>query len=328
MDRTQLQSIINFIWGVADDLLRDKIHKTKYRDVILPMAVIRRLDSILEPTKEKVIENYNKYINFENKEFLASITGVPFYNYSNFTLKSLCNDPKNIRINFENYLDSFSPNVLEIITKFEFKNQLNKLEDANILFAVIERFCSPKINFSINPTLDDNGNVTQEGLSNLGMGYVFEELIRKFNEESNEGAGEHFTPRDIIKLMTYLVYLPVKDKLQSKIFLIYDNACGTGGMLTESKNFIIDKKGPIKSNAKIYLYGQESNSEIYAICKADMLIKGEDANRIKFGSTLSKNLFGEGSENLKFDFMLANPPYGKAWGEDQKLINAKNGGGL
>ena len=292
MNANDFQSMVNFIWSVADDLLRDIYVKGKYRDVILPMTILRRIDVMLEPTKERVIQTYETYKDkLENKDsLLCGVNGsnMKFYNYSKFTLQSLLNDPKNIRINFENYLDSFSENIKDIISKFKFKNQLDTLEEANILFGVIERFCSPKINFSMNPILDSKGNIIQEGLSNLAMGYIFEELIRRFNEENNEEAGEHFTPREIIQLMTHLVFLPVKDEIQKGTYLIYDNACGSGGMLTESKNFITDPQGVIKSNASIHLYGQEINPETYAICKADMLIKGEDSDNIKYGSPLAK----------------------------------------
>lgn len=326
MDTTHFQSIINFIWSVADDLLRDIYVKGKYRDVILPMTIIRRIDVLLQPSKQKVIDSYNKYKDkIENLESMLGGqhgSGLGFYNHSNFTLDSLCNDPKNIRVNFENYLDSFSPNIQDIISKFKFKNQLDTLEEANILFQIIERFCSPKVNFSINPILDSKGNIIHEGLSNLGMGYVFEELIRKFNEENNEEAGEHFTPREIIELMTHLIFLPVKEYIKDGTFLIYDNACGSGGMLTESKDFVTNKQGLIQSKADFYLYGQEINPETYAICKADMLIKGEETNRIKYGSTLSDDKLSD----LKFDFMLTNPPYGKSWEKDQKAINVSKKG--
>ncbi|MBZ7972712.1 N-6 DNA methylase [Campylobacter molothri] len=327
MDTARFQPIINFIWGVADDLLRDVYVKGKYRDIILPMTVLRRVDVILEPTKDKILDLYEQFKDkIDSFDFLGMSTGngLGFYNYSKFTLQTLLNDPKNIRVNFENYLDGFSENIKDIISKFEFKNQLDRLENANILFGVIERFCSPKINLSIAPILDSKGNIIQEGLSNLGMGYVFEELIRKFNEENNEEAGEHFTPREIIDLMTHLVFLPVKEQINKpdKIFLIYDNACGSGGMLTESKEFITDPQGLIQSKAKIYLYGQEINPETYAICKADMLIKGEDPNNIKYGSTLSDDQHKE----TKFDFMLTNPPYGKSWENDQKILRVEKKG--
>lgn len=318
MNTSDFQSIINFIWSVADDLLRDVYVKGKYRDVILPMTILRRIDVILEPTKDQVLKTYNSYKdkidNLDNMLGGKMGSSLGFHNHSNFTLQTLLNDPQNIRINFENYLDSFSENIKDIIAKFKFKNQLDTLDEANILYGVIERFCSPKINLSINPILDDKGNVLHKGLSNLGMGYVFEELIRKFNEENNEEAGEHFTPREIIELMTHLVFLPIKDKIQKSAFLVYDNACGSGGMLTESKDFITDPQGLIQSQASIYLYGQEINPETYAICKADMLIKGEDPDNIKYGSTLSDDKLG----HLKFDFMLTNPPYGKSWEKDQK----------
>ncbi len=326
MNINQFQPIISFIWGVADDLLRDIYVKGKYRDVILPMTILRRIDVMLEPTKERVIQTYetnkDKLENMDGLLCSANGSNMGFYNYSKFTLQSLLNDPKNIRVNFENYLDSFSTNIQDIITKFKFKNQLDTLEEANILFGVIERFCSPKINFSMNPILDSKGNIIQEGLSNLAMGYIFEELIRRFNEENNEEAGEHFTPREIIQLMTHLVFLPVKDEIQKGAYLIYDNACGSGGMLTESKNFITDPQGVIKSNASIHLYGQEINPETYAICKADMLIKGENPDNIKYGSTLSEDKL----QDLKFDFMLTNPPYGKSWENDQKILGIEKKG--
>lgn len=321
MKAQEFQPIVNFIWSVADDLLRDVYVKGKYRDVILPMTILRRIDVILEPTKQKVLKTYNTYKGtIENFDDILGRSNrgsnLGFHNHSNFTLQTLLNDPQNIRINFENYLEGFSENIKDIIAKFKFKNQLDTLDEANILYGVIERFCSPKVNFSIDPVLDSAGNVIHTGLSNLGMGYIFEELIRRFNEENNEEAGEHFTPREIIELMTHLVFLPIKDKIQKGAFLIYDNACGSGGMLTESKDFITDPQGLIQSQASIYLYGQEINPETYAICKADMLIKGENPDHIKYGSTLSDDKLGD----LKFDFMLTNPPYGKSWEKDQKEL--------
>ena len=323
----QFQPIISFIWSVADDLLRDVYVKGKYRDVILPMTILRRLDVILEPTKDKVLETYNKHKDKIDKDTLNTLlcktSEATFYNHSHFTLKKLLNDPKNIRINFENYLEGFSENIKDIITKFKFQNQLDTLEDAKILYGVIERFCSAKINLSMHPIFNDKNELIHKGLSNLGMGYIFEELIRRFNEENNEEAGEHFTPRELIELMTHLVFLPIKDRIQKGTFTIYDNACGSGGMLTESKEFITEQKGLIRSKAEIYLYGQEINPETYAICKADMLIKGENPDNIKYGSTLSEDkLSGE-----KFDFMLTNPPYGKSWEKDQKELDVSKKGG-
>ncbi|MBS4314104.1 type I restriction-modification system subunit M [Campylobacter vulpis] len=324
----QFQPIISFIWSVADDLLRDVYVKGKYRDVILPMTILRRLDVILEPTKDKVLKTYTKHKDMQDKDtlntLLCNASETTFYNHSHFTLKKLLNDPKNIRINFENYLEGFSENIKDIIAKFKFKNQLDTLEEAKILFAVIQRFCSTKINFSMHPIFNDKNELIHKGLSNLGMGYIFEELIRRFNEENNEEAGEHFTPRELIELMTHLVFLPIKDRIQRGTFAIYDNACGSGGMLTESKDFITDEKGLIQSKATIYLYGQEINPETYAICKADMLIKGENPDNIKYGSTLSEDkLSGE-----KFDFMLTNPPYGKSWEKDQKELDVSKKSGI
>lgn len=324
----QFQPIISFIWSVADVSLRDNYKKHEYSDIILPMTILRRLDVILEPTKDKVLETYNKHKDKIDKDTLNTLlcktSEATFYNHSHFTLKKLLDDPKNIRINFENYLEGFSENIKDVINRFEFIKRLDKLDEKKILYGVIERFCSTKINLSMHPIFNDKNELIHKGLSNLGMGYVFEELIRRFNEENNEEAGEHFTPREIIELMTHLVFLPIKDRIQKGTFTIYDNACGSGGMLTESKEFIIDESGPIRSKAEIYLYGQETNDKTYAICKADMLIKGENPDNIKYGSTLSEDkLSGE-----KFDFMLTNPPYGKNWEEDQKELNVSKKGGI
>jgi type I restriction enzyme M protein len=324
MEVKDLQPIINFIWTVADDVLRDVYTKGKYRDIILPMTVIRRLDTILEPTKDRVIQTYNQYKDkLDNLDSLLTGSkfgsGHVFYNHSNFTLQKLLDDPNNIRANFENYLDGFSSNVQDIIGKFKFRNQLDTLEEAEILFTTIEKFCTSKINLSTNPVFDKDGNVIHEGLTNLGMGYVFEDLIRRFNEENNEEAGEHFTPREIINLMTHLTFLPIKDKIKDGTYLVYDNACGSGGMLTEAKKFITDPDGEIQSNATIHMYGQEISPETFAICKADMMIKEENPDNIKYGSTLSNDQLGD----LTFDFMLTNPPYGKSWAKDQKAIGVK-----
>lgn len=309
------QPIVSFIWSCADTL-RDVYVKGKYRDVILPMVVIRRIDAVLEPTKSQVLATYQKHKDKDPSFYSHFLTdkqkgsGHCFYNISPYTLKSLLDSPNHIKDNFETYLNGFSDNIKDIIEKFDFFAQVRKLDDRGILYTIIEKFTSPKINFSIHPT------PTQPALSNLGMGYVFEELIRKFNEENNEEAGEHFTPREVIELMTHLLFLPVRDKFTQDSFSIYDNACGSGGMLTESKKFITDEKGKIVSKAPIELYGQEINAETYAICKADMMIKGENPDNIKFGSTLSNDKFS----GVTFDFMLTNPPYGKDWGDDLKKI--------
>ncbi|MBK5214887.1 MAG: SAM-dependent DNA methyltransferase [Flavobacteriaceae bacterium] len=315
MNQTQHNAIVNFIWSIADDVLRDVYTRGKYRDIILPFTVLRRLDAILEPTKDKVLEMHQKLneMKIDNQgPQLRKTSGYVFYNTSNYTFKRLLNEPGNIRQNLETYLDGFSSNVQDIISKFKLRNQLETLEEGNITFPLIEKFCSSTINVSPNPVTDKDGNVVMEGLTNLGMGYVFEELIRKFNEENNEEAGEHFTPREIIKLMTHLIFEPLKGKIKDGTYLIYDPACGSGGMLTEAEHFA-NKLNP---KATFHLYGQEVNPETYAICKADMLIKDEDPEKIAFGSTLSK----DGFPNLQFDFMISNPPYGKTWKVDKDAI--------
>ncbi|MFA6924823.1 MAG: class I SAM-dependent DNA methyltransferase [Bacteroidales bacterium] len=320
MNHTQHNQIVNFIWSIADDVLRDVYTRGKYRDIILPFTVLRRLDALLEPTKDKILEmheNLNKMKIDNQAPQLKKIAGYVFYNTSPFTFKKLLNEPSNIRQNIENYLDGFSSNVQDIISKFKLRNQLDTMEEGNIAFPLIEKFCSSQINLSPIPVKDKENKIIHEGLSNLGMGYVFEELIRKFNEENNEEAGEHFTPREIIKLMTHLIFEPVKNKIKDGTYLIYDPACGSGGMLTEAENFAKE----INPKATFHLYGQEVNPETFAICKADMLIKDEDPDKIAFGSTLSN----DGFPNLQFDFMLTNPPYGKSWKIDQESILDKKG---
>jgi type I restriction enzyme M protein len=315
MNHTQHNQIINFIWSIADDVLRDVYTRGKYRDIILPFTVLRRLDALLEPTKEKVIEMHQQLnkMKIENQSpQLRKVTGYVFYNTSKYTFKKLLNEPGNIRQNLEYYLDGFSSDVQDIISKFKLRNQLDTMEEGNIMFPLIEKFCSAQINLSPLPVKDKNDKIIHDGLSNLGMGYVFEELIRKFNEENNEEAGEHFTPREIIKLMTHLIFDPVKENIKEGTYLIYDPACGSGGMLTEAEHFALE----INPKATFHLYGQEVNPETFAICKADMLIKEEDPEKVAFGSTLSN----DGFSKLKFDFMLSNPPYGKTWKIDQDSI--------
>ena len=311
-----LQPIINFLFSVADDVLVNTYQKGKYKDVILPMVVIRRLDLLLEPTKDKVLETYNQYKDqMQNLDALLTNqklgSGFAFYNTSPFTLKKILQNPTNIRSNFEDYLNGFSDNVQDIIKQFKFRNEIETLDEANILFSLIEKFCSPKI--ELHP----------DKLPPLAMGYVYEDLVRRFNEENNEEAGEHFTPREIIDLMTHLIFLPVKDKIQQGTYLIYDPCVGSGGMLTIAKNFIQNQEGLIKSKSTIHLYGQESTPFIYATCKSDMLIKGEDPDKIAYGSTLSAYGF---DRELKFDFMLTNPPYGKTWAPDKKILGVGDKG--
>lgn len=305
-----LQPIINFLWTVADDVLVNTYQKGKYKDVILPMVVIRRLDLLLEPTKDLVLKTFKEYRSkLNNLDSLLTSkkhgSGLAFFNTSKFTLRKLLDDPKNLRSNFENYLNGYSENVQDIIKQFKFRNEIETLDEADILFSLIEKFCSPKV--ELHP----------DKLPPLAMGYVYEDLVRRFNEENNEEAGEHFTPREIIDLMTHLVFLPVKDKIKQGTYLIYDPCVGSGGMLTIAKNFMLNPDGLIKSKATVHLYGQESTPFIYATCKSDMLIKGEDPDKIAYGSTLSAYGF---DKNLKFDFMLTNPPYGKTWAPDKKAL--------
>jgi type I restriction enzyme M protein len=318
MNGSKHNEIVSFIWSIADDVLRDVFNRGKYRDVILPFTVIRRIDALLEPTKQDVLDTYKflKKEGVDNFDGLTKETGYPFYNISEFTLSSLLNDPDHIDSNLEKYLDGFDPFVQEIISKFKIRNHLETLQDAGITYALIEKFTSKKINLSPNESTNEKGEKI-EGLTNLGMGYVFEELVRKFNEENNEEAGEHFTPRDIIKLMTEVVFDPVRDQLKTDAsYLIYDPACGTGGMLTEAQDYL---EKFLDNNVTTYLYGQEIQPETYAICTADMLIKGDDPANIYYGSTLTDS----GFSHLKFDFMLTNPPYGKSWKKDKEKIEVR-----
>jgi len=315
--------LVSFIWSIADDCLRDVYVRGKYRDVILPMVVLRRLDALLEPSKTKVMEE----LAFQQGEMglteldesaLQAASGYVFYNISKWTLsqlhKTATNNQQILLANFEEYLDGFSGNVKDIIRRFNLKAQVRHMAAKDVLLDVLEKFTSPYINLTPKDIEDPEGN-RLPALSNLGMGYVFEELIRKFNEENNEEAGEHFTPREVIELMTHLVFDPIKDRLPT-VMTIYDPACGSGGMLTESQNFIEEKYPAQGIQRDIHLYGKEINDETYAICKSDMMIKGNDPAHIRPGSTLSVDEFA----GSRFDFMLSNPPYGKSWASEQKFI--------
>lgn len=323
MNHSVHNKLISFIWSIADDCLRDVYVRGKYRDVILPMVVLRRIDTLLEPTKQAVLTEYHDqkttYKNTELDDYpLEKASGFVFYNTSKWTLKQLHlsanNNNQILLTNFEEYLNGFSKNVKEIIHCFNLKAQIRHMANKDVLLNVIEKFVSPNINLTPKEVEDPDGN-RLPALTNLGMGYVFEELIRKFNEENNEEAGEHFTPREVIELMTHLVFDPIKDQLPP-VLTIYDPACGSGGMLTESQNFI-EEKYPLKGSERmIELYGKEINDETYAICKSDMMIKGNDPQNIKVGSTLSTDEFA----GRPFDFMLSNPPYGKSWASEQKYI--------
>jgi type I restriction enzyme M protein len=327
MEPTQLDWIANFIWGIADDVLRDYYKRGKYRDVILPMTVIRRLDAVLEPTKQAVLamkDSLDKSKITSQEAPLRQAAGQAFYNASPFILRDLRarGRAQTLKADFEAYLDGFSPNVQEIIEKFKFRNQVPTLVEADILGGLIEKFLDPSINLSPNPVLNSDGSVRLPGLDNHGMGTIFEELIRRFNEENNEEAGEHFTPRDIVTLMAELVLKPVADKVVSGAYLVYDGACGTGGMLTVAEQRLLEIAKAHAKDPSIHLYGQEVEPETYAISKADLLLKGEgeEADNFAFGSTLSH----DGFPNLKFDFMLSNPPYGKSWKNDMEKMGGKD----
>lgn len=320
MDNQEYNSIVSFIWGIADDCLRDVYVRGKYRDVILPMTVIRRLDAMLEETKETVLSMKKQLdaAHIDNQwPALCNAAGQAFCNASPFLLKDLTSRGKKqtLEADFKAYLDGFSPNVQEILDKFKFRDQIRTMVDADILGAVIEKFTSPDINLSPKP-----GKLP--GLDNHGMGTIFEELIRRFNEENNEEAGEHWTPRDVVELMADLAFYPVEDQIKDATYSCYDGACGTGGMLTVAQARLLKLAAKQRKKVSIHLFGQEINPETYAICKADMLLKGdgEEAEHIAYGSTLSL----DGNPSRQFDFMLSNPPYGKSWKTDADKLGGKN----
>lgn len=320
MDNQEYNSIVSFIWGIADDCLRDVYVRGKYRDVILPMTVIRRLDAMLEETKENVLimKKQLDAAHIDNQwPALCNAAGQAFCNASPFLLKDLTSRGKKqtLEADFKAYLDGFSPNVQEILDKFKFRNQIRTMVDADILGAVIEKFTSSDINLSPKP-----GKLP--GLDNHGMGTIFEELIRRFNEENNEEAGEHWTPRDVVELMADLAFYPVEDQIKDATYSCYDGACGTGGMLTVAQARLLKLAAKQRKKVSIHLFGQEINPETYAICKADMLLKGdgEEAEHIAYGSTLSL----DGNPSRQFDFMLSNPPYGKSWKTDADKLGGKN----
>jgi type I restriction enzyme M protein len=331
MDQSHLNWITNFIWGIADDVLRDLYVRGKYRDVILPMIVIRRLDTLLEPTKQAVMEmktllDDQKIIHQDTA--LRQAAGQAFYNTSPFTMRDLRAraSQQQLKADFEAYLDGFSPNVQDILEKFEFRNQIPRLSRADALGTLIEKLLSPEINLSPNPVMNGNDTVKHPGLDNHAMGTIFEELVRRFNEENNEEAGEHWTPRDAVKLMAKLIFLPIAETIESGTYLVYDGACGTGGMLTVAEETLRQLADQAGKQVSTYLYGQEINSETYAIAKADLLLKGEGeaADNIVGGpefSTLSNDAFPA----QEFDFMLSNPPYGKSWKSDLERMGGKDG---
>jgi type I restriction enzyme M protein len=326
MDQVQLSWIANFIWGIADDVLRDVYVRGKYRDVILPMTVLRRLDAVLEPSRQAVLDmkaHLDDAKIVHQEAALRKAAGQDFYNVFKWGLKDLKarSSQQQLQADFEAYLDGYSSNVQEILEKFKFRNQIPTLVEANILGTLIEKFLSSTVNLSPSPVLQGDGSVKLPGLDNHAMGTVFEELIRRFNEENNEEAGEHFTPRDVVSLMADLIFRPIADQIESGTYLLYDGACGTGGMLTVAEERLKALAAEHGKDVAVHLYGQECQPETFAIAKADLIIKGEgiEADHFAYGSTLSQ----DGFLARKFDFMLSNPPYGKSWKTDLERMGGK-----
>ncbi|MBI5592976.1 MAG: SAM-dependent DNA methyltransferase [Deltaproteobacteria bacterium] len=301
------KELASFIWSVAD-LLRGDYKQADYGKVILPFTILRRLDCVLEPTKQKVldfIENEAKAMKLKNLEpVLNRIAGLSFHNTSKYTFQKLKEEPNNIAVNLKNFINGFSANGREIIEYFNFGDHITRLDEANLLFMVVNRFSA----MDLHP----------QTVSPMEMGYVFEELIRKFSELSNETAGEHFTPREVIKLMVNVLFLNDRDMLTRKgiVKTIYDPACGTGGMLSVAEEYIKE----LNPDAKPVVFGQEINPESYAICKSDMLIKGQDVSNIKFGNSFTV----DGLEGEQFDYMLSNPPFGVEWKKVQSHIQKEH----
>ena len=330
MGNGDLNWIANYIWGIADDVLRDLYVRGKYRDVILPMTVLRRLDAVLEDSKQAVLDmksSLDKARIVEQDAALRQAAGQAFYNTSKFTLRDLRAraNRQQLTADFTAYLDGFSPNVQDILDNFEFRNQISRLSKADALGTLIEKLTSTDINLSPSPVKNADDSIRHPGLDNHGMGSIFEELVRRFNEENNEEAGEHWTPRDAVALMAKLVFLPVAAEIKSGTYLLYDGACGTGGMLTVAEDTLRQIATEHGKNVSTHLYGQEINAETYAICKADLLLKGEgDAADNIVGGPAHSTLANDAFPTREFDFMLSNPPYGKSWKTDLERMGGKN----
>lgn len=294
----------SLIWAIADKLTG--VYKPhEYGEIILPFTVIKRFDSVLADTKDAVLKKNEQVGSLPMKDvFLCRESGYSFYNTSKFDFAKLLSDPDGIEANFRAYLNGFSENVRNIIEKFNFDNQITRLAEKNLLYIVIQEFTTP------------NADLHPNKISNLEMGYIFEEIIRKFSEAHNEDAGQHYTPREVIELMVNILFYNDSELLTGDIAkTIYDPACGTGGMLSVAE----DHLNKLNSNAELISFGQEINDQTYAICKADMLIKGENADNIKNGNTLSDDQFKED----KFDYILSNPPFGREWKNDKKAVEAE-----
>ena len=339
METKQYNNLFSFIWNIANDVLVHAFEKGDYKKIILPFMVLRRIDVLLEPTKKQVLEkkefcDKNKLADYT--PFLTPITGYPFYNTSAFTMSTLKNeiDPQRLKMNIIEYFNGFSQDVQDIIDKFKLRQQVDNLTEVGRLGSLLEKFTDGTINLSINPVMEEqtdedcNKQMVERlpGLDNHTMGTIFEELLRKFNEENNvTEAGEHFTPRDYVRLLADLAVVPVKDKLTDNTYTIYDGACGTGGILTiaqEEMERVAQEQG---KNVKVSIFGQELQADTYATCKADLMISGNinkfaykldsvEHQYIAFGSTISQ----DGHAGEKYDFCISNPPFGTPWKEDLK----------
>ena len=297
---------VSFIWSVAD-LLRGPYRPNQYKDVVLPMTVLRRLDCVLEPSKDKVHAKLKTLEGGKVKNvgpILCRVTGVPFFNTSRFTFEKLKGDPNHIAANLTNYIKGFSGRASEILEHFGFEEHIAKLDKADRLFLLVKKFCE----IDLHP----------DTLSNIEMGYIFEELIRRFNEASNEEAGEHFTPREVIRLMVNLLFLPDCEVLTTKgvVRTLYDPACGTGGMLSVAEEYVRE----LNPDARLTVFGQDYNPQAYAICGSDMMIKGHDIDNIHFGDSFTDDEF----DDKKFDYMLANPPFGVKWEAQADFIKLEH----
>jgi len=308
---SDFNEISNFVWGTAD-LIRDKFRRGDYEEVILPFVVLRRLDCVLEPNNDDVRKAYEQYGDQLNEQALQEVlkdaADAPFYNYSEYTLETLLDEPSDIERNLKEYIHSFSPAMQEVLDNFGFESTIEELAKHDLLYKVVKRFTQPEVD--LHPNRVDNST----------MGDIFEELIRRFNESLDENPGEHFTPREVVHLMAELAIEPDRNEFEdNQILHVYDPCCGTGGMLTETE----DRIKQFNDDVEVWLFGQEVNPQTHAIAKSDMFIKGEDAtaaNNISDGSTLAEDAFPD----KQFDYMLANPPYGKDWNSDKEAVEKEH----
>ena len=327
----QFNQLVNFMWNIANDVLVDVFEQVEYKKVILPMMVLRRIDVLLEPTKEAVLKSkaaLDKQKITNQEPVLTNITKYPFVNTSKFTMKTLTaeTNPARFKMNFLEYLDGFSKDVQDVVKKFDLLPTIDKLSENNRLGSILEKFTDKSINLGMHPVKDASGKETLPGVDNHMMGMVFEELLRLFNEEyAVVSAGRHFTPRDMVKLLADLAILPIADKLEDSTYTIYDGACGTGGILSVAKEEVLDVASKRGKKIKIHIFGQELMPDTYATCKADIMISGQIKNfsyslnkqqrdYIAFGSTISQ----DGHIGETYDFCISNPPFGTPWKDDLK----------